>query len=181
MADSANAIFSNPYSQTPLVWSTQGARITWKKELKAADTTAAQTTDTDTAHTFATLTGLTLTASRPISPQFPIGGDAAILLAGVPQGTIQMTSIFGPESTLTDFLKEAGDVCNALTLEIVPFDVKKLCLGTDPQGLSECITVHGCKLSQLSYTMQTTGDGIAMATGTFTLQFVGSPEIVKAS
>lgn len=156
-------VFNNPYTQAPQVWSAQGAAVTWGQTQAAAQSNKAN-------KVFAALGGITITYKRPVSTRYPIGGSAPIQLIGAPSGTVQLGTLIGPSTELNDFLDALASACKPITIIVTNSSItsgQDCAVKSQPQE----IVCNGAVGSQVQYNLTIAQGGMAIAQGTFVLQF----------
>lgn len=159
------SVFNNPYTQAPQVWSAQGAAITW-----GLTQAAAQTNQAAANKVFAALGGITINYQRTVSTRYPIGGSAPIQLIGAPSGTLQLNTLIGPTTELNTFLDAMASACKPITI-IVKNSSKTSGQDCSVSSQPQTIVCNGAVGSQVQYTLTIGQGGMAIAQGTFVLQF----------
>ena len=164
-----NQVFLNPYTQSPLIWHAQGAYISWgysQSQAKSGLSNKGQ------SNGFAALSGIQVTYARSVSTQYPIGGSAPLQIIGSPSGGLKLTTLLGPQESLSKFIKAAGDACKPIYICIQPFALSQQ--NCDKSAGKTIITLVGCVSTGLGLTIGNAGGGgqsITMVTVPITMQF----------
>lgn len=159
------SVFNNPYTQAPQVWSAQGAAVTWGQTQAAAQANQAAANKV-----FAALGGITINYQRPVSMRYPIGGSAPIQLIGAPSGVVQLNTIIGPSTELNDFLDALASACKPITIIVTNSSIASG-QDCDVKSQPQEIVCNGAIGSQVQYNLTIAQGGMAIAQGTFVLQF----------
>ena len=163
-------VFTNPYKQAPEVWSAQQATITWGVE--AGGQGAAGNNPTSTDNIFAALNQVQISYQRQVTTQYPIGGSKPIQLLGAPQGTLVLSTLIGPDSTMDEFLKAIASPCKSLVIQVLNSSKQiddENCKNTAAKAQS--MLCRGCVANVVSYQLSMDPSGMAIATGTFQFTF----------
>ena len=151
----ATTIFDNPYKNIE-TWSAQGAVIEWG------------TGGTAMSPVPLVMTSLSIRYQQTNSPQYPINvigstNGTRINLKGAPNGTLQIGSIYSPDTDgLQAFIKAVSKSCKTttdqVTLEITPFGL----LDCDKQMTPTKFSLYGVELVSLDFSLQ--GGEVALIT-----------------
>lgn len=105
-----------------------------------------------------------------MTTRYPIGGSAPIQLVGAPQGQITLSTLIGPSSDIEDFLTALASACTPISIVVTNSDTstdEKCSSKSTPQE----IICNGAVGTQIQYSLQIAEGGMAIANGTFVLQF----------
>lgn len=147
-------VFVNPYTKKTQTWSAQGAKVYL---------------DNDASGALACLQGVSVTLSRQLADQYPIGGGAVIRLVGAPQGTARFDSLLGPNDNVKKFIEALSDVCKPRTITIQPFATQdKLNCGAK---VKQKIRIKDCTARSVGFGIQSQGQGLSLVSVPVQVQF----------
>ena len=158
-------VLVNPYAnKQAIAWSVQSASIEMTGGVTALDSSKETSI-------LAAVEALSITYSRDVTPRYPLNSGNPIKLIGVPQGSLQLTTIIGPAHVVDTFLQNFGSTCKpfSLTVKTSSRQAEKGCEGAN---VPQTIFLTGCIGQSLSYQLSSSG-GLVIAQGTFTAVFDG--------
>lgn len=158
-------VFVNPYANKQSVaWSLQSASIEMTGGIASLDSSKETSI-------LAAVEALTISYARDVTPRYPLNNGNPIKLIGVPQGTLQLSTIIGPAHVVDTFLKNFGSTCKPFSLTVKTAS-RKSEEGCENVNIPQTIFITGCIGNSVQYSLSSSG-GLTIASGTFTAVFDG--------